>query len=290
MARDLNKKLIVITGASSGIGAATARACAAAGMNVVLAARREQKLRQIATEIEQMGRRALIVNCDVSQDDEVARLFEQSWKTFGRLDALFANAGYGLFASVMETTDRQARAILETNYFGTIRCLRAGVPQLRKTPGGLSHVLICSSVVSEVSPAMHGFYAATKAAQDAIAGALRGELAVEGIHVTSVHPVGTRTEFFNTPARKMGKLPPFSQSADHVARKIVGALRRPRAEVWPLPAARLAMGLATAMPGLTAWIIKLHGRRLARQATAAAGATLTEAAGTASAQSPIERS
>ncbi len=271
MPRTLASKLILITGASSGIGAATAVACARAGMDVVLAARRVEKLESLAKQIETLGRRALAVACDVNSDDDVERLFDKARQTFGRLDAAFANAGYGLFGSTLDTDLQTHRDIFETNYYGTLRTLRAAVPCLRQTQDGLKHLLICSSVVSEVGIPMFGAYCATKAAQDSIAGAMRAELADEGITVTSVHPVGTSTEFgeqarahsLDKQAAERGSNTPkaFTQSADHVADKIVHALRRPRPEVWPSTLSRYAAALTTASPRLTAWVMRRHMRK-----------------------------
>lgn len=278
MPRDLTDKLIVITGASSGIGAATAAACARAGMDVVLAARRVEKLEDVAKQVESLGRRALAVACDVDRDQDVLRLFDQAWQRFGRLDAAFANAGYGLYGSVADTDLQTHRDIFETNYYGTLRTLRAATPCLRKTDpdnpdGGLKHLLICSSVAGEIGIPMFGAYCATKAAQDSIAGAMRAELAAEGISVTGVYPVGTKTEFGDTARSRSGdvKREPgsntpdmFTQSAEHVADCIVRALRRPRPEVWPSPMARYAAAFATASPRFAAWLMRRHMRKISK--------------------------
>ena len=267
--RDLTDKVIVITGASSGIGAATALACARAGMNVALAARREDKLHDVAKQIQSTGRRALAVSCDVTRPDDLANLFEQTWQTFQRVDVIFANAGFGLVGSVLDTTDQQHRDIFETNYFATLQTLRAGIDCLRNTDQGLRHILICSSAASEVGLPYAGPYGATKAAQDAIAGALRGELAHEGIVVTSIHPVGTRTDFFDTAAELShtagsGSNTPvaFMQSVDHVAHAILKSIRKPKPEVWPMPLARFGLALLTAMPTLAASIMRRHAKKM----------------------------
>lgn len=267
MTRDLQDKVIVITGASAGIGAATAIRCAQAGMHVVLAARRQEQLHSVAQQIEQQGRRTLVVPCDVSRDEDVIGLFEQAWEAFGRVDVAFANAGYGLASGVLDTSDEQHRAIFETNYFGTVRVIHQAVPYLRRTPDGLGHLLICSSAASEIGLPWYGAYSATKAAQDSIAGALRCELQ-DVIVVTTVHPVGTLTEFFDTAERMAGGSGPgrpntpraFTQRPDTVARKIVRAIHRPRAEVWPSPMARVGLAVATLLPGLTNRFLKWDSR------------------------------
>ena len=252
---DLTNRVIAVTGASSGIGAATAVACAAAGMDVALQARREERLQEVAAQVEKTGRGALIVLGDVDRDEDVDRLIAETTSRFGRLDAVFANAGFGLFGAVADAAPQQARAIFETNFFGTMRLIRAALPVMRRQGSG--HILICSSAVSEIGLPMNGLYCATKAAQDSIASAMRAELADEKIHVSSVHPVGTSTEFyevlqirsgldgknFNTPSALI-------QTPEKVARAIVRCLRRPRPEVWPHLWSRFGLALVTAFPVL----------------------------------------
>ncbi len=261
-ATDLSGRVIVITGASSGIGRATAIECGAAGMHVVLAARRFDRLEQAATEIEAAGGRALPVQCDVQCDDQVDQMVRRTLERFDRLDAVFANAGYACFSPVLDVPDDRMRDIFETNYHGTLRCIRAAVPVMRDT-SEWGHVLICTSAASEISIPMYGAYAATKAAQDSIGGALRAELHGDGIAVSTVHPIGTRTELFeaasklspnpggglNTPAALM-------HSAERVARAVVRCLRRPRPEVWPSVGTRWGVALTTAVPFLGAWSIR----------------------------------
>lgn len=269
MARDLTNKVIFITGGSSGIGRETALQCAARGMAVAVAARRQDKLEQVVSEIEAKGRKALAVRCDVTDDDQTRDALTQSFEHFGRLDVVFANAGYGYFSTVHEMPDDEHRAMFEANYFGTIRTLKFALPLIRQTPDGLKHILICSSAASETGLPMFGAYAATKAAQDSIAGAMRAELSTEGIQVTSIHPVGTRTEFFQTAGEKSDahslqhNAPDmFTQSCEHVGKRITAAIRKPRAEVWPSFWSRIGLAGATAFPGLTAWVMRRHVKQL----------------------------
>ncbi len=269
MARQLQDKVIVITGASAGIGEAVAVACAKAGMHAVLGARRQEKLDEVAAGVEKLGRKALAVPCDVTRDGDVADLFDRAFTQMGRVDVVFANAGYGLYGSVLETTDQDHRAIFETNYFGTIRAIQAGVPCLAKTYEGLKHVIVCSSSASEIGVPMMGPYCATKAAQDAIVSSLRAELARDGFAVTGVHPVGTSSSFFDVAAEVSGQEQhesntpvPLMQTPHDVARAIVKAIRRPRPEVWPMAPARLALALATAAPSFGAWIMRRHAKKV----------------------------
>ena len=237
-------------------------------MDVVLAARREDRLHQIAESVRSQGARAMVVPCDVQRDGDVKHLIKSMVDKWGRLDALFANAGYGLFSKVADTSPGLMRDVFETNFWGTVRCIQEVVPVMRTRGGG--HVLICTSAVSEIGLPMYGYYAATKAAQDSIAGAMRAELADENIYVSSVHPVGTETEFYdvvrrnspdghrdvflNTPSR-------LTHSAEKVARGVVRCLRRPRPEVWPSAPARLGLAMTTAAPRLSAWAMRNLLRR-----------------------------
>jgi len=260
MARPLTGRVITITGASSGIGAATALACAARGMRMVLSARREDRLAEVAAKVAAMGAEAEVVACDVTRDDDVQRLIDRSVERFGRIDAMFANAGFGFSSPVDQTPMELGRELFEVNFWGTVRCIQAVAPVMREQ--GAGHILICSSAASEVGVPNYGFYAATKAAQDSLAGAMRAELADDGIDVTSVHPIGTKTQFGevvdakspgdassvpNTPGAMV-------QSADHVADTIVAALANPVPEVWPSVPTRLFLAAGTAWPRLAAWV------------------------------------
>ena len=268
MGRLLRDKVILITGASSGIGRATALACAWAGMHVSLAARRTDQLQQVARQVSQMDRRAHYFTCNVANRQDVRYLCEEAFATFGRLDAVFANAGLGLHQSAMDTPLDRHHELFDVNYFGTVHLLHEAFPYLSQTRDGLRHLLVCSSSLSEIAPPLKGVYAATKAAQDAYAQAMRAELADEGFSVTTVHPVGTRTEFAEKADRAAGKQPSgrerspwLTQSPEAVAKRVVKALRQPRAEVWPSPLARYGAALATACPGLTARALRQTYRR-----------------------------
>ena len=272
MARDLSGRVIVITGASSGIGAATAVACAEQGMDVALAARRRDRLDQVAAAVTCRGVRALVVPCDVRRQADVRDLIDRSAAELGRLDAVFANAGHGLFGPVAEARLGQVRDLFETNFWGTVTCVQHAVPIMRRKGSG--HILILSSALSEIGVPMYGFYAATKAAQDALASALRAELSGQPIFVSSVHPIGTATEFFDVvrrlspPAAGVSFNTPalLVHSAEKVARAVVRCLLRPRPEVWPSTGARLGLAMLTALPPVSAWAMRRLMQRRYRAA------------------------
>jgi NADP-dependent 3-hydroxy acid dehydrogenase YdfG len=277
--RDLRDQVFAITGASSGIGAATAVEAAKAGMHLALAARRTDKLEEVAKQIEGLGRQALRVACDVDKDEDVKAFIAQAHRHFGRLDAVFANAGYGVYAPIAQTsphvqaiTDAQLRAMFETNFYGTMRVIREAMPILLAQ--GRGHLLICSSAASKVGPPFYGAYAATKAAQECVASALRAELTGKReIFVTTVHPIGTKTEFsqrvrdeMGADAARMKSNTPdmFRQPVERVALSIVRCMRKshPEPEVWPHLPTRFMLALIDAFPRLGEWGLKRHYKRL----------------------------
>lgn len=262
---DLRALPIAITGASSGIGMATAFACARAGMPVALGARRLDRLESVAARIRAEGGRAIAIPCDVSRREDCIAFVDRAASELGPLYAVFANAGYGIEAGALEMTDAEWEAMFQTNFWGTLWTVRAAVEHMRRTsresnagagrPAG--HVLVCSSCLSKIGTPYHGAYSATKACQDHLARALRHELQSERIHVSSVHPVQTKTEFFdhltaNSPHSRglsTGGGNAFVQPPERVADAIVRCLRRPQGEVWTSTIVRLALAVATALPG-----------------------------------------
>jgi len=266
MARDLQDQVLLITGASSGIGAATAVQAAAAGMHVVLAARRADKLDTVAEQVRGYGREALCIATDVSRDADVDAMVEQAMHRFGRIDVLFANAGYGFLCPQEALDDDAHRQIFEVNYFGTVRCIRQVLPLMKQQ--GRGHIVITSSIVARVGLPYYAHYAATKAAQDALATGFRLEVEPHGIDVSAVYPIGTRTEFFQTSAQIGGRdtisenTPDiFMQSADHVARRIVKCLRKPIPEVWPAKWSHIGSSLACLLPRLTRMGLRRHAHK-----------------------------
>jgi short-subunit dehydrogenase len=260
---DLTGKPIAITGASSGIGAATALACAKAGMPVALGARRADKLETLVRQIESAGGRAFAMTMDVTRPEQCEQLVEQTVSRFGSIYAVYANAGYGEERAVGETTDADLRAMFETNFFGSMNVIRPALARMLAVPGPgpeRGHILFCSSCLAKMTVPFVGVYCATKAAQNHVGRAMRLELRPKGVEVSTVHPIGTRTEFFDQMAARSGgsKLTEhspswFMQTADFVARCTVACLRRPRAEVWPGVRGRLVrtgMALGNMMPNI----------------------------------------
>lgn len=268
MARDLTGKVIIITGASSGIGAATAIECARAGMDCVLNARRVEKLNEVAEHMRKAGGRVVTVVGDVTESGISARMIEAAETELGRLDVVFANAGFGFERTVVEMAADELRQIFEVNFFAAAELLRlAGRRFIEQQRSG--HLLMCSSCLSKFTFPGYSAYSATKAAQNHICRAMRFELEAMNIAVSSVHPITTTTEFFETAAEHTGRevMRPdrapglFVQTPQRVARAIVKCLRRPRSEVWTSHSMRLLAAMLTASPGLCDVLMRLYQRR-----------------------------
>jgi len=258
MRRTLAGRSILITGASSGIGLALARACAGAGMRVALMARRREPLDGLAAEIRGGGGEALVLVGDVSMPAQARDAVAHSERAFGGLDALVNNAGYGLLAWLEETPDDEAQRIVAVNLLGSFYPTAAAVPGMRARRSG--HVIFVSSVVGKKGAPGYALYSATKFGQIGLADALRAELAADGIPVSVVYPISTATGFRE--ARRepgAGSVPRHptvkTQSAEHVARRILACLRRPRAEVHPFRPVVLMAALVQIFPGLSSRLL-----------------------------------
>ena len=214
--------VLAITGASTGIGAATARAAAEAGYRVVLGARSEGKLQELAAELGG-DERALAVPCDVTEAEDNERLASAAIDGFGRLDAVFANAGHGAQRGFLNETPEYWRSMVLTNVLGVALTIRATLPHLLER--GTGHVLITGSVAGR--RALPGsLYSATKWAVTAIGESLRQELRQmhdnHAIRVTLIEPGMVDTPFFdNRPG------PENALHADDIARAVIYALGQP---------------------------------------------------------------
>jgi NADP-dependent 3-hydroxy acid dehydrogenase YdfG len=181
----------VVTGASSGIGAATARALAAAGMAVVVGARRAERLAALCSEIRAAGGTADFVVTDLRVEAQVTALVDHAAVRFGRLDALVNNAGAGVVRLVEEGRTEEWRMILETNVLGTLVACRAALRHM--LPRGTGDILNLTSVSAREAWPYMAAYAGSKAAVHVVSQALRREVAERGVRVmtVAVHNIGT---------------------------------------------------------------------------------------------------
>lgn len=209
------ERVLLITGASSGIGAATARLAGEHGWRLVLAARSHERLRELARELGGEGR-ALPVRCDVTDWDEQQRMAQQALEHFGRIDAAFANAGFGGPRGFLSDTPEHWREMVLTNVYGAALTIRATVPALRESRG---HLLLTSSVAGR--RALPGsLYSCTKFAVTAMGEAARQDLHGSGVRVTLIEPGMVDTPFFEN-------RPEHALLAGDVARGVLYALSQP---------------------------------------------------------------
>ncbi len=211
-----DEPVMVITGASTGIGAATARRAAEFGYRLVLAARSEDKLTSLAEELGGDDR-ALAVRCDVTDWDDQQALVATTLDRFGRMDAYFANAGFGAARGFLEESVEHWKSMIDTNVLGAALSIRASLAHFKQQGSG--HLILTSSIAGRrVLPG--SLYSATKHAVTAMGEALRQEIAETSIKMTLIEPGMVDTPFFDNPVS--GAL-----EADDIARAVLFAMTQP---------------------------------------------------------------
>jgi short-subunit dehydrogenase len=253
---------VIISGASAGIGRATAIRLGRGGAAVAICARRDDRLEAVAAEIRAAGGQALPVVADVRDATSVQNFVEQATVRFGPPDVVICNAGFGIYGTLETIDPAQMRELLDVNYLGTYHLARAVLPLFRARQRG--HLLFVSSIVGKRGIPYMGAYSATKFAQVGLAESLRAELQGTGIHVSVVYPISTETEFFEVMTGHSGfatRAAGPRQSADEVARAIERTIARPVAEVYPYRRARGLSVLNAVAPALTDRIVKRWGRK-----------------------------
>jgi short-subunit dehydrogenase len=248
----LTNKIAVITGASSGIGAALSRLLAREGATVVLAARRKEQLEKVANEIRDGGGNALAVRCDVSVSEDAEELIHFAAQECGRIDILINDAGRGNLASVEHTSDVMLEHIFAVNVFALWYTTRPALGYMKKQGSG--HIINVASMAGKLGFPYNSAYVAAKHACVGFTHALRLELAETGLHATVVCPAGVLTEWASVTeggsmlplfgesapiikkiaAERGISLPPIEGviSAEDVARKILECIYHPVAEVY----------------------------------------------------------
>ncbi len=224
--------VVVVTGASSGIGAATARLFGQQGWRVVLAARRRERLEALAREIEGKGGRTLVAPTDVTQWEQAQHLAETTWTSFGRVDVLVNNAGLGRL-NWLEAMDPQRDIAhqIRVNLMGAIWVVRAFLPGLLRQ--GFGHIINVASVASYAALPTYSVYAATKFGLRGFTEALRREVEPLGLRVSAIYPGPVATEFghhTDGPLQRHGHTTPsrLVLQAEDVAHAIWQLARRPR--------------------------------------------------------------
>jgi clavulanate-9-aldehyde reductase len=231
MSIDLREQVVAVTGASSGIGEATALACARAGASVALAARRVDRIEALADRITAEGGRAIAVPTDVGDEAQAQAFVERAHSELGRLDVLVNNAGVMLLGPIENAPTEEWRRMIHVNVFGVLYCTHAALPLMHAQESG--HIVNISSVAGRVARAGSGVYNLTKFGVGAFSESLRQEAVAMGVRVTLIEPgaVATELPMHNRPevleqiAKRFAGVTPLS--AEDIANAILYAIGQP---------------------------------------------------------------
>ena len=257
-------RLAVVTGASRGIGRATALALAREGAVVVPLARSADALAALVGEIEAAGGRAWSASLDVTDEDAVREVFGAIERRFGGVDILVVNAGIGCQDRIIDLPLRDLRYTVDVNFFGAVACVQAVLPGMIERRSG--HLVFVSSVAGQRAFPVIGGYAASKWALEAVIESLRHELWPTGIRISTVRPGPVDTGFERTTvgsARRPGRWRPFSLTADQTAAVILRAIARNQREIvvsWPYRWILLVLALVHPYLSPLLWLIMDRGQ------------------------------
>jgi short-subunit dehydrogenase len=251
--KKLREQVIVVTGASSGIGHATARLAAERGARLVLAARSEQPIRELANEIRASGGQARFVVADVTREEDLRRVAGEAVGHFGGFDTWVNNAGVSIFGPIVDVPIADARKLFETNFWGLVYGSRIACEHLRHRGGALINV---GSVVSDRAIPLQGFYSASKHAVKGFTDALRMEMEHDGapISITLIKPTGIDTPYTKHAMNLMEsepKLPPPVYHPELAAEAILKAAEKPVRDLFVGGAAKAFASMESVAPRLT---------------------------------------
>jgi len=240
-------KVVLITGASSGIGKDSAIEFAKLGANIVLVARRKEKLEQVADELKKFNVTILTCQCDVSNKEQVKEMSRIVLEKFDSVDILVNNAGFAIYGSVSDLTIDEIESQMETNYFGMIYCIKNFLPSMLGKQSG--HIVNVASVAASFGLPGIASYCASKFAMLGFSEGLKHELKNTGVGITVVSPIMVRTNFFEHPSfEKMPKFSPTSLSSKTVAKAILKAANSPRLEIIVPSVVRGAVWMKNTFP------------------------------------------
>jgi len=246
-----SNKTVIVTGASSGIGRATALALAERGACVVLASRNVAELEQAASEIKSMGQEALVVPTDVTQREQVEHLVGETLRHWGRVDVLIANSGQYIRAPIAKMSLETLQQSMAVNFYSGVYSVLAVLPHMLAQKSG--HIVLVSTLNGRKGVPPDAPYAAAKFALTGLGEVLRQELHGSGVHLTTVLPGRV-----DTPMIADLRVPRISAkiAPEKVARAILGALRRPRPEIITPSHTRTLIYLNTISPRLGDWVVR----------------------------------
>ena len=244
---DFKNKVVLITGASSGIGKQTAIEFAKLGANIVLVARRKDKLNQVEDELKKLQTSTLVCQCDISKKDQVEQMSKIVLEKFDSVDVLVNNAGFAIYGYVNDLSIDEIESQMKTNYFGMIYCVKNFLPSMLKKKSG--HIVNVASVAASFGLPGIASYCASKFAMLGFSEGLKYELKDTGVGITVVSPIMVRTDFFDHPSfEKIPQYSPTSLSSKTVAKAIIKAANSPRLEIIVPSVVRGAVWLKNTFP------------------------------------------
>jgi short-subunit dehydrogenase len=262
MTKKISEQVVVVTGASSGIGRITARMFAERGARVVIGARNVEALGDLAQRIKQAGGQAVAVPTDVSERHQVDHLARAAVDHFGRIDTWVNNAGVSVYATFDKLTDAEIRRVMDVNFMGTVYGVQAALPIMRASGSGT--IINVASIAGKRAIPLQSVYSASKFAIVGLGEALRTELAGKGleINVCTVCPPSVNTPFFDHARTKEGRAPkplPPVYEPETIAEAILSCAENPQREVLIGAAGKAFAILNTLAPGLSDWYLGKTG-------------------------------
>ncbi|MFH1868387.1 MAG: SDR family oxidoreductase [Candidatus Omnitrophota bacterium] len=249
---ELKDKVVVITGASSGIGRSLAVKLFDAGCYIALASRDENKLKELTGQLGGDSKRCLVLPTDVSDKSQVDNMIDKALEVFKKIDILINCAGLGIYGKVASSDIEQIRYIFEVNFFGTVYAIQKAYPIMSKAEGGC--IVNISSVAGFRAWPNNGYYCAAKHAVNAITDSLRLEAKSDNIDVLLVMPGTTNTDFISNSlnvAEEVKKSPPMDMTPDEVARHVIDAIRKRKNRIVLTAKGKIIYILNRISPSLT---------------------------------------
>ena len=242
-------KVVLITGASSGIGRAVAIKFAKRGATIILVSRNNEKLEQVNEELKKFNTSTLVCECDISDKSQVEKISKIILERYDSVDILVNNAGFAIYGSVSELTIEEIESQMATNYLGMVYCTKNFLPSMINKKSG--HIVNVASVAGSFGLPGIASYCATKFAMLGFSEGLKHELKGTGVGITVVSPIMVRTNFFDHSSfESMPKYSPTSLSAETVANAILKASNSPRLEIIVPSIVRVAVWLKSTFPYL----------------------------------------
>ncbi len=244
-------RVVILTGASQGIGQATATILSMAGCKLALAARRSEPLQKLAEELNNKGGQAIAIPTNMGDMSQATALADKTFKVYGKIDVIINNAAIGVRDRVIDLQENEARQVMDVNYFGPIALIQAAIPHFKTNPDGGLIINISSIVGRRAMPGIAG-YCASKGALEKMAESLRLELIPDNIRVSTVYPGVTATAFNDNSLGnsregrgRLSGVPP-----ERVAQAILNTIRHERRDVFITLFDRTFVAASTILPGL----------------------------------------